>query len=81
MAFRWDAPEWSGGELQAYDYDLTLPDGQSGQTRLVGSTSVSKSGDCQVRKEASISVKAVYKLSDGSKESSEASPLSCAVAG
>ena len=79
VAFRWDAPEWSGGEL--HDYDLTLPEGQRGQTKLVDSTSVSKSGDYQVGKEANISVKAVYKLDDGSKESSEASPLSCAVAG
>ncbi len=78
VAFRWDAPEWSGGEL--HDYDLTLPDGQRGQTKLVGSTSVSKSGDHQVGKEASISVKAVYKISDGSKVSSEAATLGCAVA-
>ncbi len=81
VVFRWEAPQWSGGELHAYDYDLTLPDGQRGQTRLVGSTSVNQSGNYQVGKEASIGVKAVYKVADGSKVSSEAATLSCAVAG
>ena len=29
VLFRWDAPEWSGGETSAYDFQLSLPDGRS----------------------------------------------------
>ena len=27
VLFTWDAPEWSGAQVYAYDYDLTRPDG------------------------------------------------------
>ena len=81
VAFLWDEPEWSGGEVYAYDYDLTLPTGQRGQTRLVGFDFpvVRHQGDYQVGKETSISVKVVYELSDGSEVSSAAVTLTCTV--
>ncbi len=81
VLFQWDAPEWSGAELYAYDYDLTLPDGKSQQVRLRGYPLVRESGDYQVGREASISVKAVYELADESVVYSEAAALTCTVAG
>ncbi len=80
VLFQWDVPEWSGAELYAYDYDLALPDGKRGQTRLSGYPLVRERGDYQVGKEASISIKAVYELADGSEVYSEAVALTCTVA-
>ena len=80
VLFQWDVPEWSGAEVYAYDYDLTLPDGRNQQVRLQGYPVVREPGDYQVGAEASISVKAVYELADGSEVSSEAASLSCTVA-
>ena len=80
VLFSWDAPQWSGAELYAYDYDLTRPDGGREQSRLQGYPAVSARGDYQAGQQASISVKAVYELADGSEVSSEAVSLSCTVA-
>ena len=80
VLFSWDAPQWSGAELYAYDYDLTLPDGRREQSRLQGYPAVSGKGEYQAGQQASISVKAVYELADGSEVSSEAVSLSCTVA-
>ena len=80
VLFSWDVPEWSGAELYAYDYDLTRPDGSREQARLQGYPAVSARGDWQAGQEASISVKAVYELSDGSEVYSEAATLNCTVA-
>ncbi len=80
VLFSWDAPQWSGAELYAYDYDLTLPDGRREQSRLQGYPAVSGRGEYQAGQQASISVKAVYELADGSEVSSEAVSLSCTVA-
>ena len=80
VLFQWDVPEWSGAELYAYDYDLTLPDGRSQQVRLRGYPTVRERGEYQVGKEASISVKAVYELADESVVYSEAATLTCTVA-
>ena len=80
VLFQWDAPQWSGAELYAYDYDLTMPDGRSQQVRLQGYPVVREPGEYQVGAEASISVKAVYELADGSEVYSEAAKLTCAVA-
>ena len=79
VLFQWDAPEWSGAELYAYDYDLTRPDGLRGQTRLQGYPVVRERGEYQVGQKASISVKAVYELADESVVYSEAATLSCTV--
>ncbi len=79
VLFQWDAPEWSGAELYAYDYDLTRPDGLRGQTRLQGYPVVREWGEYQVGQKASISVKAVYELADESVVYSEAATLTCAV--
>ena len=78
VAFLWDAPEWSGGEVHAYD--LTMPDGSREQTRLPGFTLVNKPGSYQAGSEASISVKVVYELADGSEVSSAAVALTCTIA-
>ena len=80
VAFLWDAPEWSGGEVYAYDYDLTMPDGTREQVRLQGFTLVNKPGEYQAGTTASISVQAVYELADGSEVSSAAAALTCTVA-
>ncbi len=80
VAFLWDAPTWSGGEVYAYDYDLTLPTGKREQVRLRGSAVVNKPGEYQAGGEASISVKVVYELADGSEVSSAAAALTCTVA-
>ena len=79
VLFQWDVPEWSGAELYAYDYDLTLPDGRSQQVRLVGYPTVRERGEYQVDAQASISVKAVYELADESVVYSEAATLTCTV--
>ncbi len=78
--FQWDAPEWSGAEVYAYDYDLTRPDGKREQARLQGYPLVRAKGEYQAGQEASISVKAVYELADGSQVSSAAAALTCTVA-
>ncbi len=80
VAFLWDEPEWSGGELYACDYDLTLPTGKREQVRFRGFSVVNEPGDYQVGKETSISVKVVYELPDGSEVYSAAATLSCTVA-
>ena len=80
VLFSWDAPEWSGAELYAYDYDLTLPDGKREQARLLGYPAVSGKGEYRVGQQASISVKAVYELADGSQVNSAAATLTCTVA-
>ena len=81
VAFLWDAPQWSGGAVYAYDYDLTLPNGEEKQSRLIGFDFplVRHQGDYQAGTEASISVKVVYQLPDGSEVSSAAAPLTCTV--
>ena len=80
VLFQWDAPEWSGAEVYAYDYDLTRPDGKREQARLQGYPLVRAKGEYQAGQEASISVKAVYELADGSQVSSAAATLTCTVA-
>ena len=79
VAFLWDAPEWSGGDLYAYDYRLTLPGGRSESGRLTGSTLLLRPGDYQQGTEASVSVKAVYELADGKEVSSAEATLTCRV--
>ncbi len=79
VAFLWDAPEWSGGETYAYDYELTLPDGWSEGGRLIGITTLRRPGDYQAGGEASISVRVVYQLADESEVYSAAETLTCTV--
>ena len=76
----WNAPEWSGAAAYPYAYDLTLPDGRREQSRLLGYPAVSGKGEYQAVQAASISVKAVYELADGSKVSSKAATLTCTMA-
>ncbi len=78
--FQWDVPEWSGAQVYAYDYDLTRPDGKREQARLQGYPLVRAKGEYQAGQEASISVKAVYELADGSVVYSAAAALACTVA-
>ena len=80
VLFQWDAPQWSGAELYAYDYVVGRPDGQWKLVRLLGHPVVNEPGEYQAGQEASISITAVYELADGSEVSSEAVSLSCTVA-
>ncbi len=80
VAFLWDAPEWSGGKVYAYDYELTLPGGRSESGRLIGGTLLLRTGQYQANAEASISVTTVYELSDGSNVTSAEATLTCTVA-
>ena len=81
VAFLWDAPEWSGGDLYAYDYQLTLPGGRSESGRLIGSTStlLYRPGSYPAGAEASVSVRAVYETADDEQVSSAEATLSCTV--
>ena len=81
VAFLWDAPEWSGGETYAYDYQLALPDGRSEGGRLIGSTLVYRPGTYPAGKTASVSVKAIYETDDGRQVSSTAAELTCYIGG
>ncbi len=81
VAFLWDAPEWSGGETYAYDYELTLPGGRSEGGRLIGITTLLRTGEYQAGSEASVSVKTVYELADESEVYSAAETLTCTVGG
>lgn len=36
VLFLWDAPEWSGAEVYAYNYDLTRPGGRTEAGRILG---------------------------------------------
>ena len=79
VAFLWDAPEWSGGDTYAYDYRLTLPDGRNESGRVIGGTLLLRPGEYQAGAEASVSVKTVYELADGSNVSSAEETLTCTV--
>ncbi len=79
VAFAWTAPQWSGGEVYAYDYSLSLPDGRTEEMRLRGATSVNKRGAHPVGKDATIVLKVVYELPDGSEVRSAAAALTCRV--
>ena len=79
LLFRWDAPEWSGGETYAYDFQLTLPGGGSEGGRVIGGPVLYRTGEYQAGSEASVSVKAVYQLPDGSHVSSAEATLTCTV--
>ena len=57
VLFRWDVPEWSGGKIQAYDYQLSLPDGGSKSSRSAGVPLLYQAGEYQAGGEASASVK------------------------
>ena len=81
VAFLWDAPEWSGGKTYAYDYQLSLPGGQSAGGRLIGITLVHRPGSYTTGKRASVSVAAVYETTDGRQVSSAEKVLVCAVGG
>ena len=80
VAFAWTAPQWSGGELYAYDYSLNLPDGRREQTRLRDTTSVNKRGNYPAGKDATIVLKVVYELPDGNQVRSAAASMTCTVA-
>ena len=79
VAFLWDAPEWSGGDLYAYDYRLTLPGGRSESGRLIGSTLLLRPGEYQAGQEASVNVTAVYETADGQEVTSAEATLTCKV--
>ena len=79
VSFLWDAPEWSGGEVYAYDYQLTLPGGRSEGGRLIGGTLLYRPGDYQQGAETSVSVRVVYELPDGKQVSSAEATLTCTV--
>ena len=79
VAFAWTAPQWSGGEVYAYDYSLSLPDGRREQTRLRDTTSVNKRGNYPAGKDATIVLKVVYELPDGNQVRSAAAALTCRV--
>ena len=79
VAFLWDVPEWSGGDVYAYDLDLTMPNGSSETVRWQGYPVVNKPGEYQAGAETSISVKVVYELADGDEVSSEAASLTCTI--
>ena len=80
VTFRWDAPQWSGAEVYVYDYVVGLPDGTWDLVRLRGYPVVSEKGAYEAGKKASISIKAVYELADGSEVSSSLETLTCIVA-
>ena len=80
VAFLWNAPEWPGGDLYAYDYRMTLPDGRSEGGRLRDITLLLRPGAYQAGGEADVSVTAVYETSGGSQVSSVAATLTCTVA-
>ena len=65
--------------MYAYDYTLGLPDGRWKLVRHQGNPVVNEPGEYQAGKEASISVKAVYELADGSEVRSAAATLTCTV--
>ena len=77
VAFAWTAPQWSGGEVYAYDYSLSLPDGRREQVRLRGTTVVNKRGAYPVGKDATIVLKVVYELPDRNRQVSAAAALTC----
>ena len=78
VAFLWDAPEWSGGDLYAYDYQLTLPGGRNEGGRYTG-TVLYRPGSYQLGADTSVSVTAVYETADGQEVSSAEATLTCTV--
>ena len=82
VAFLWDVPQWSGGELRSYDYELTLPNGSEEGGRLHHTlTLVLRPWEYQAGQDTSMSIKAVYELSDCSQAYSAAATLTCTVGG
>ena len=82
VAFLWDVPEWSGGEVDSYDYRLTLPEGRSEGGRLGGSiTLVLRPGSYQSGKAAQFRITANYETDDGRDVSSAEATLTCYIGG
>ena len=79
MAFLWEAPEWTGGGVYAYDYELTLPDGRTESGRFIDITLLQRQGDYQQGDEASFRVKTLYETADGEEMSSAEATLTCRV--
>ena len=79
--FQWDAPGWSGGETYVYEFQLTLPGGQSEAGRIGGGSLLYRSGSYPPGTMASVSVKAVYETADGRQVSSAAAQLTCHLGG
>ena len=81
VAFLWAAPDWHGGEVSSYDYDLTLPDGRREDVRLKGSTVVYRPGSYQPGREARLGVTVNYEASGGGTVTSAETVLACSVGG
>ena len=81
VAFLWDAPDWSGGRVSSYDYQLTLPNGRNEAGRLLGSiTLVYRPGSYQLGKVARFGITTNYETADGEDVSSAEATLTCDVA-
>ena len=81
VMFVWEAPSWSVGRVSSYDYELGLPDGRREGSRLTGGSALRRSGTYRLGEEASLSVRANYRVSDGSEVSSVEATLVCYVGG
>ena len=79
VAFLWDEPEWSGGEVYAYDYQLTLPGGRTEGSRVKNSTLLYRPGSYPSGGETSVSIKVIYETPDGREVKSAAATLTCTV--
>ena len=81
VGFFWEEPVWSGGEVQSYDYHLTLPDGQRNGGNLKDITWRVRQGDYQPGGEARIGITVNYDLPGGGRATSVEKTLTCRVPG
>ena len=85
VAFQWNIPEWSGGEVASYDYRLTLPDGSELSRGLDRSatraTLVLGPDSFQPGDAAHFRITANYETSDGSTVASAEATLTCRLEG
>ena len=81
VAFMWEEPSWSGGEVFDYLYDVTLPDGRSYGGSIKDSTLLQWPGAYQPGREARLGIVVNYDAADGSRVSSEEATLTCYVKG
>ena len=82
VAFLWDEPDWPGGEVSSYDYDLTLPDGRRENARIIkDGWLLYRPGTYRTGTEARVSIWVNYEASGGGTVASDEKTLVCHVTG
>ena len=81
VAFMWEEPSWSGGEVYDYYYEVSLPDGRKESGSIKDSVLLKWPGSYEGGQEARLGIVVNYDAADGSRVSSGEETASCYVKG